>query len=71
MTAQAILDPAAFGAAIRTARKAQGLRQDEVAGASGVGTRFVVELESGKASIQLGKALAVAQALGLRLSILS
>lgn len=58
-----------FGAAIRAARKAQGLRQDQLAGAAGVGVRFIVDLEGGKHTTHLGKALAVAAALGLRVTI--
>jgi y4mF family transcriptional regulator len=63
------LDSTHFGQAIRTARKAQGLRQDQLAGAAGVGVRFIVDLEAGKASAQLGKALQVAAALGLSVTI--
>jgi y4mF family transcriptional regulator len=63
------LDSTHFGRAIRTARKAQGLRQDQLAGAAGVGVRFIVDLEAGKASAQLGKALQVAAALGLKIAI--
>ena len=58
-----------FGAAIRAARKSQGLRQDQLAGATGVGTRFIVDLEAGKSTAQLGKALAVVVALGLQISL--
>ena len=58
-----------LGAAVRAARKAQGLRQEELAGVAGVGTRFVIELEAGKSTIQLGKAMAVFAALGLMLSL--
>ena len=58
-----------LGAAVRAARKAQGLRQEELAGVAGVGTRFVIELEAGKPTIQLGKAMAVLAALGLMLSL--
>lgn len=58
-----------LGAAVRAARKAQNLRQDELAGVAGVGTRFVIELEAGKPTIQLGKAMAVLAALGLMLSL--
>lgn len=58
-----------FGTAIRAARKAQGLRQDQLAGAAGVGVRFIVDLESGKPTAHLGKALTVAAALGLRVSL--
>lgn len=54
---------------VRTARKAAGLRQDELAGVAGVGTRFVVELEGGKPTLQFGKVLAVLAALGLTLHI--
>ena len=64
-----MLTPEQFGAAIRLARKAQGMRQDQLAGAAGVGVRFIVDLEAGKSSTQLGKAFAVAAALGLNLSI--
>lgn len=64
-----MLTPEQFGAAIKSARKAQGMRQDQLAGAAGVGVRFIVDLEAGKSSTQLGKALAVASALGLNLSI--
>ncbi len=58
-----------LGAAVRAARKGQGLQQEELAGVAGVGTRFVIELEAGKPTIQLGKAMAVLAALGLMLSL--
>ena len=41
------------------------MRQDELALATGVGRRFLIELEGGKPSCQLGRSLLVAQALGL------
>lgn len=55
----------AFGAMIRVRRKALKLRQDQVALATGVGRRFLIELEAGKPSCQLGRSLLVAEALGL------
>lgn len=58
-----------IGRLIRAERKSQGLRQDELAAASGVGLRFVVELERGKQTVQLGKVLAVLAALGCTLEI--
>lgn len=58
-----------LGAIMRTARKSTGLRQDELAGAAGVGARFVVDLEAGKATLQFGKILSVLAALGLSLHI--
>jgi transcriptional regulator with XRE-family HTH domain len=55
----------AFGSMIRVRRKALKLRQDQVALATGVGRRFLIELEAGKPSCQLGRSLLVAEALGL------
>ena len=63
------LTPAEIGAIVRSVRKAQKLRQDELAGAAGVGMRFVVDLEAGKSTAQIGKALQVLQALGCALEI--
>lgn len=57
----------AFGAAIARARRGLGLTQRELALAVGVGERFVVDLEAGKPTAQLGKALAAAKAVGMRL----
>ena len=45
------------------------MRQDQLAGAAGVGVRFIVDLEAGKPTAHLGKALVVAAALGLRITI--
>lgn len=64
-----MLDTTAIGRIIREERKEIGLRQSELAAASGVGLRFVVELERGKPTVQLGKALDVLAALGCELQI--
>ena len=56
-----------FGATLARARKALGLTQRDLALAIGVGERFIVELEAGKPTAQLGKALAAAKAAGMRL----
>lgn len=63
------LTPADIGRIVRSARKAAGLRQYELAGAAGVGLRFVVELEAGKPTAQIGKTLQVLHALGCSLDI--
>ena len=60
-----IADIPALGAMIRQRRKALGLRQDAVAMAAGVGVMFVSALERGKASAEVGKVLAVLNAVGL------
>lgn len=57
---------AQFGALVRKLREALKLRQDDLALATGVGRRFIIDLEAGKPTCQLGKALAVAAAVGLR-----
>src|SRR6476469_5676231 len=56
----------AFGLLIRSRRKAMKMRQDQLALATGVGRRFLIDLEAGKPSCQLGRSLLVAEALGLR-----
>ena len=58
----------AFGLLIRSRRKALQMRQDQVALATGVGRRFLIELEAGKPSCQLGRSLLIAEALGIRLN---
>jgi transcriptional regulator with XRE-family HTH domain len=57
---------ARFGALIRERREALQITQDNLALTTGVGRRFILELEAGKPSCQLGKALLVAIAVGLR-----
>lgn len=55
-----------FGQLIRVTRKKNQLTQAAVAAASGIGERFVRDLEKGKPSCQLEKALLVAQMLGIK-----
>lgn len=54
-----------FGRLIQTTRKKAKLTQRQLAAASGVGDRFVRELEKGKSTCQLGKALLIVQMLGI------
>lgn len=58
-----------FGAAVAQARKSLGLTQRELALAINSGERFIVDLEAGKTTAQLGKALAAAKAVGLRIEM--
>lgn len=55
-----------FGKLIHATRKKAKLTQADLAAASGIGERFVRELEKGKPSCQLEKALLVAQMLGIK-----
>lgn len=66
-----IPDTENLGKVIRDTRKAQGLTQDELAGMTGTGRRFISDLENGKDTAQLGKVLLVLAALGIALYALS
>jgi len=62
---RALKTSAAFGSMVRSRRKALNMRQDQLAMATGVGRRFLIDLEAGKPTCQLGRSLLVAEALGL------
>lgn len=53
-----------MGTVIRSRRKALSITQKELAMTCGTGLRFIIDLEKGKATCQIGKALDVLQALG-------
>lgn len=57
-----------FGHLIRQGRRALGMTQRDLALVINAGERFVVELEAGKGTSQLGKALAAARAVGVQIS---
>lgn len=63
--AGAIVTVEQLGAAVRAARARKGLSQQAVASAAGVGRRFIVELEGGKVTSEVGRVFAVCQAVGL------
>ncbi|MBN2241936.1 MAG: helix-turn-helix transcriptional regulator [Acidobacteria bacterium] len=54
-----------LGKAIRTRRKQLKITQKELAMTCGTGLRFIVDLEKGKPTCQIGKTLQVLQTLGL------
>jgi HTH-type transcriptional regulator/antitoxin HipB len=58
-----------LGAIVAAARKRQGLTQADVSGLAGLGIRFLVDLEKGKETIQMQKALDVLAQLGLEVLI--
>jgi HTH-type transcriptional regulator/antitoxin HipB len=58
-----------LGDVIRTRRKALGVTQIELAGLSGVGVRFIAELERGKPTLELGKVLRVLERLGVEILV--
>lgn len=56
-----------FGRLVREKRKALGWTQAELAERAGTGERFVVELEAGKPTCHLEKALIVARTVKLQI----
>ncbi len=64
-----IVNPTELGMAIHQARKRHKLTQEQLAATCGLGIRFIRELEQGKPSCHLGKALLVLQMLGLTLHL--
>ena len=63
------MDSTSLGLIVRRERKAQKLKQAELAAVSGVGIRFIVDLEAGKPTLQLEKVLRVITTLGCDIAI--
>ena len=64
-----ITDTQSLGETIRRARKRLKVTQKDLALATGTGLRFIIDLEKGKPTCQIGKALEIVRTLGLRLQI--
>lgn len=62
-----IYDTADFGNAIRHYRKKRGYTQQELADGSGCSLMFISNLERGKETAEIGKALRVLATLGIDL----
>lgn len=60
-----IRSPEQLGKVIRLRRKELRLTQGELAMTCGTGLRFIVDLEKGKPTCHIGKALIVLRSLGL------
>jgi y4mF family transcriptional regulator len=58
-----------MGDIIKSTRKALGVTQKQLALTSGTGLRFIIDLEKGKPTCQLGKALVVLHTLGIKLTL--
>lgn len=61
--------PQSLGRAVRAIRKQLGLTQPELAMTAGTSLRFIVEVEKGKPTCQLGKVLTVLATLGAALDL--
>jgi len=62
-------NPQQLGAAIRARRRQLNVTQKDLAMTCGTGLRFIIDLEKGKPTCQIGKILQVLQALGLKLQV--
>lgn len=58
-----------IGALIRNTRKRLGVTQKDLALTAGTGLRFVIDLEKGKETCELGKSLRILQTLGITLTL--
>jgi len=56
---------------IRQQRKSIGLSQADLAGASGLGVRFIHDLERGKPTCEVGKTLQALSMLGIEVQLTS
>ena len=62
-------NPEQLGALIRARRRQLNVTQKDLAMTCGTGLRFIIDLEKGKPTCQIGKTLQVLHALGLKLQI--
>ena len=62
------MTPEGFGEFVRKRRKELMMNQIELALVSGTGVRFISDLENGKRSCELGKALDVMANLGIEVT---
>ena len=61
--------PEDIGKLIRDTRKNLGVTQRDLALTSGTGSRFIIELEHGKPTCQIGKVLTVLHTLGISIDL--
>jgi HTH-type transcriptional regulator/antitoxin HipB len=59
--------PKDLGKIVRDIRKKLGVTQKDLALTLGTGLRFVIDLEKGKETCQIGKALTILHTLGIKL----
>ncbi len=62
-----IKDPDDFGKAVHDRRKALGYTQKNISEITGISASFISDLENGKSTTELGKAMMIAGLLGLNI----
>jgi HTH-type transcriptional regulator / antitoxin HipB len=60
---------APIGQMIRDTRKRLGVTQKDLALTSGTGIRFIIDLENGKETCEIGKALSILNTLGIKITL--
>lgn len=60
--------PKQIGELVKSVRKQMGATQKDLAMTSGTGLRFIIELEQGKPTSQIGKVLTVLNTLGVTMN---
>jgi HTH-type transcriptional regulator/antitoxin HipB len=63
--------PKQVGEAVRQGRKRLGVTQKDLALTSGTGLRFIIDLEKGKPTCQIGKVLTVLHTLGIKIKLIA
>ena len=58
-----------IGRQVKSTRTAMGVTQEKLALAAGTGLRFIIDLEKGKPTCQLGKVLTVLHSLGIEMTL--
>ena len=61
--------PSEIGELVRGTRKRLGVTQKDLALTAGTGLRFVIDLERGKETCELGKSLRILQTLGITVTL--
>jgi HTH-type transcriptional regulator / antitoxin HipB len=61
--------PEQIGQLVKKARKTLGVTQKDLALTSGAGLRFIIELEQGKSTCQIGKVLTALHTLGITMEL--
>lgn len=61
--------PTQIGELIRDTRRSLDVTQKDLALTSGTGLRFIIDLEKGKETCEIGKALRVLQTLGIKMKL--
>jgi y4mF family transcriptional regulator len=61
--------PAQIAEMVRDTRKKLGVTQKDLALTSGTGVRFLIDLEKGKETCELGKTLAILNTLGIQITL--